>query len=502
MEILSFSLGIPELTVEEWSPFETINYVGNTAIVQTDFMLALLEDVKTASFDKKNNHKIMVGPTKVGKTTILLWLYVRLKAMKANVRVVSYENLSYKLSDLTSLLNDAQFVLFDLHKFERQDPNRIFKLFSVCRTKVLVFASSGHVYITSASGTSHVLDRLSKMEQHTVPSLSQMDSEILCSLHYADITKDQIEYIISESGGLPGIITIRDKVSKFKSALYVHNSREWKKILIQLKSESITVHKHVRLFFAIVHGYSISYVDLEEEFVTASLPYLSHLITLDENGIPVPHIRNSLSVIQDLIHMIGFTDELASDADSAIGNVYEFMVLQAFEECTISSINLLVKNSTCSTCSFNLAVGRTRTSVVGNVRENHLYHLQQGEYGADCLAFIKELNALLFVQISVQKKGHYAKIDTFINLTNSCYLKLTHDNIVPEKVIYMYLNPCLGDDSTCSFNKLALRATQTIQHKHKKIFRTKQWFYAQPLGTFYDKTVKLYEYCRDKLKPH
>ena len=87
-----------------------------------------------------------------------------------------------------------------------------------------------------------------KMEQHTVPPLSQMDSEPLCRINYGDITKEQMEYIISESGGLPGIITICGKVSEFKRALYVHNSREWKKFLIQLKSESITVHKHVRLF--------------------------------------------------------------------------------------------------------------------------------------------------------------------------------------------------------------------------------------------------------------
>ena len=148
----------------------------------------------------------------------------------------------------------------------------------------------------------------------------------MCRLHYENINDDDINRIVLESGWLPGIITIADKVGDFSSGLYKYCLYEWTRVLTELKN-TITIRDHIRLLFAIVNGYSISYAELSREFVASSLPYRANLITIDENNIPKLYIRSSTEVIEDTIFLVSPKDDFKTDSESAVGNIYEFMVL-------------------------------------------------------------------------------------------------------------------------------------------------------------------------------
>ena len=196
--------------------------------------------------------------------------------------------------------------------------------------------------------------------------------------------------IVLESGRLPGIVTITDKVSKFSSGLYKYCLHEWTRVLTELRTD-ITIQEHIRLLFAIVNGYSISYAGLSQEFVESSLPYRANLITIDENNIPQLYIRSSTKVIEDTISLVSPKDDFKMDSESAVGNIYEFMVLKAFTKCEISMVALNSKDMPTSFMSFNLIVGYGRASLSTTIVNNkYLYHFGTNEFGADCLAFINK----------------------------------------------------------------------------------------------------------------
>ena len=154
-------------------------------------MQTLLEVVKGGQF-KQN---VIVGPSKAGKTTTLLWLYLKLKEMpNVNVKALSYQDITCNsdLDSLVRLVEPEDIILFDLNSFEKRDTQNIWNFITACMDKVLVIALSGQAYITSGQGCKRLLDRLEQMKEHAIPLLSEQEAKKLCRLHYENINNDDV----------------------------------------------------------------------------------------------------------------------------------------------------------------------------------------------------------------------------------------------------------------------------------------------------------------------
>ena len=109
---------------------------------------------------------VIVGSSKAGKTTTLLWLYLKLKEMpQMHVKALSYQDIDCDLTSLVGLIAPEDIILFDLNSFENCKTQDIWNLIIACMNKILVITLSGQVYITSVQGCTKLLESLEKMKK-------------------------------------------------------------------------------------------------------------------------------------------------------------------------------------------------------------------------------------------------------------------------------------------------------------------------------------------------
>ena len=86
------------------------------------------------------------------------------------------------------------------------------------------------------------------------------------------------------------------------------------------------------------------------------------------------------------------------------------------------------------TLKFPLLLSKQRIEFPQDPIPNFLYHLRQKEPGADCAALTSN-SYMLLVQITVIKKDHTRKLNSFVALTDRKYINVHANaaNIIPKK---------------------------------------------------------------------
>ena len=75
---------------EEWAQFGTVSLIEKQIVV-TPYMTQLLADVMNVDGEK---HKLLVGPSNIGKSTILLWLYIKLRDNGVPVKAFTCDDMN------------------------------------------------------------------------------------------------------------------------------------------------------------------------------------------------------------------------------------------------------------------------------------------------------------------------------------------------------------------------------------------------------------------------
>ena len=91
-------------------------------------------------------------------------------------------------------------------------------------------------------------------------------------------------------------------------------------------------------------------------------------------------------------------------------------------------------------------------------------------------------------------------MNSFVTLTNRKYIDAKTANIVPTKIIYLYLNPCLEEHGTTV--KRANKVREDICVQHKKYFSNKEWYYAEPCSKFLTEIMTIYGSIKHILYPN
>ena len=107
-----FSLEIlpSDLSLQEWAAFSTVTLVDKKIMV-TPYMLELQDDICTVD---DNKHKFLVGPSKIGKSTLLVWLYIQLKNHSKLVKAFTYEDINCAVDKAVELIKDVEIILIEL----------------------------------------------------------------------------------------------------------------------------------------------------------------------------------------------------------------------------------------------------------------------------------------------------------------------------------------------------------------------------------------------------
>ena len=502
-----FSLEIldSDLLPEEWAAFSTVSLV-KMKIMVTPYMTQLLTDVCNADGEK---HKLLVGPSKIGKSTLLLWLYIQLKKKGMLVKVFTYDDMNCKIDEAVKLIKDVEIILLDLHNFESScNHHKFLQFLSVCINTRVVIASSG-LYIApdSRGGVQNSINKLKTLKHYVVPPLSCEDALTFCQLCHPSLSTDSMKQVIDQSGKYPGLIALASRLGggllEFQSQLYSYIQDEWMKVLRKIRAGMVDVQNYIKLLFATLYGQPIDLAKLQIAFVRQSILYQAYMITLNENNVPVVKLHGSIDAIQQLTSQLIPTDpKLVTDSESAIGGVFEFLCLEAFKMCEIKMVKLSKDSLTnAGTLKFSL-LSKQRIEFPQDPTPNFLYHLIQKEPGADCAALTSN-SYMLLVQITVIKKDHTRKLNSFVVLTDRKYINVHPNaaNIIPKKIIYLYLNPCVEEHSSTMFQRANKVKADIISH-HRAIFSTKEWFYAEACGNFATEIMRIYSDIKRILSPN
>ena len=267
----------------------------------TPYMTQLLTDVCNTDGEK---HKLLVGPSKIGKSTLLLWLYIQLKKKGVLVKAFTYDDMNYTIDEAAKLIKDVEIIVLDLHDFESScNHSKFLQFLSICINTRVVIASSGQVYIApnSSGGVRNSINRLKTLKHYVVPPLSCEDALTFCQLCHPSLSTDSMKQVINQSGKYPGLIVLssrsRGGLLEFQSELYSYIQDEWMKVLHKIRAGLVDVQNYIKLLFATLYGQPIDLAKLGIAFVRQSLLYQAYMITLNENNIPVVKLHSSIDAI-------------------------------------------------------------------------------------------------------------------------------------------------------------------------------------------------------------
>ena len=480
-------------------------------VIETDSIKSLIAEIcewhqHSNEEGKESYVKFLIGPTGIGKTFSLIWVYASLIDMET----VLLDGKNFPLP------SKGTVYFYDFNSFKVTDIELFARFIMLLKYKccALVCASSGNILCTPD---------LSQLARKFILSFYQNFDKILMKPFKDDHAKqlasrfvpsNLIDYVVKKSSGIPGLIAIKAATQmEYDSLFFEKITMEWNRVRDAICAQEVRFLPSIKLLVAAQFNTNILATKMELSTVSTLLPISCHLIYIDSTGVPVLYVTESKSVLKDTLSSFfkRTTQGMppTTDAESAIGSCMEFRVLHHFNNMNIELQQVLSGSTNSMFTTLKLPFFQNRTDKLPDAfQPDFVYLLPEATAGIDCMAILKSVkmeggqkldNVLLLVQITIKKDDHGTKIRSSIsNVPLKFFEKKTASNDVPHVVIYLYIAP-FCDFTVSAGMKEACNVIDSIHFNMTK--KDKQWYYSQPTMDASLAILETYYELKTLLKP-
>ena len=457
--------------------------IQSEAIVVSESMTSAL----TLICDKPKEEPyflILVGPSGIGKSTTLLWLIYQLQTHAIIVP-----------GDFNLDPSEEKMYFYDFNWFSKlTDSDKMnlvkFVMNIWLKKSTFIMAFSGTVLCNKKDST--LLNSLlinSKYVKFEIKPLSATEGRALASKHVTN--SDLLEYVVENACGFPSLLTINPKSkADFDAKVSIIVRQDWASFLDGISP--VNLMDNIELLVAALYSTPITYLRRIEP--ATLLPFRCYLLYINEDNIPTLYINTKKAELEKVVQKL--MDNLmatpGSDAQSAVGNCFEFQILPHFSSLTISIKEVYHKEDQPSDTIFLTTlrlsyVAERFVELPHKLDANCLYLLPKGTHGIDAISIIEKINfndsslenVLLLVQLTVEKDGHNAKLKSSVLLAGTRLFQkaASTQSDTPQIVLFLFIaarnQMDVSDGADIVQSIVDTRAFNATKKKER-------WYYAQP----------------------
>lgn len=418
----------------------------------TSTMKALLKQVLSHT---KGKNYLLVGPSKVGKTTTLVWLYKKLKCKSVKVLAILPKHMMQNFENVS--IDSYQVVLMDFGGIQDEfGSNFCHMLSSISQHSTIVIASSslnpclgifGHrqaskAYTTIATKFQSIVlqpldhDNALDLSKHIVSGLSELEYEqiVAASCHIPGLLSVASEHPHDTNSAIE--LLMKDTWSLLGEAINKQGRQKENMVLLISAENNLPVKLSCYKCSQLVISCHVVYID-KGGIVHSYYPDLSELKRLLKYDIQVTQVAGGVS-----------------DQKSAVGFCFEYAVLNSLLKLDVDVLHKGQSLPT-SVSFFHKAISPTRyripgtadsTSSMHNIQENILYLLEKDAGGIDLFSVVESGSEkfLLLIQVTVRAGDHRDKLNaSILKLPPKLFAQLSIFKKLPSKAVFLFISPKL-----------------------------------------------------------
>ena len=436
--------------------FETLCWLPNASSVTiqiTTSMIKILTDVINRD---SRPFKLLTGPTRVGKTTTLLWLYKKLMQLDYNVLPIMTDH--FKSISENINIETYNVILIDLHNLYSStvDVNTITSIIQLCITHsvVCVIAASSLSSCLTLLGYRAAGSLYSRIEAlseiYTINPLPHDKALQLARVIHQGKDDDFYDQVVDIACCIPGLICIAAKTKEEISyRIDWAMSNKWTHVANAIMKGNSQINSLLLIILAENH---LPY-ELNELISNIHMEILirCHVVYIKDD-IVHSYYKNLTPLKKSIKADLKTTTVLGgiSDERSAVGYCYEYHVLRTLLTLEIVVQCLIPSSTDVKTYSLSLkAIVPMRYNLAQNelspVQMDVLYLLPKGAYSIDFFSITKINSELCLVitQLTIQQSQNKDKLKNSIDLIPQKIFNIEaiDQQQLLKNVVYIYVNP-------------------------------------------------------------
>ena len=428
--------------------FLATNTLKTAKVVVTPLMVSLLKDIL-----KEDGHRryLILGPHGSGKTTTLYWLYNQLKKRQDDpVGLINIMNA--KVESLTEV-PDKKYYCCDLNSIAQLDPKQCHNLgaffnWILMHDKSYLILATTSAFIVSNKRFGILRQTYETFLRYsTDPFDEELTTQLFSQLgveHTQEIMDNLMEYCHNIPGFLSLYYSAKGDWNQFKEFAETRMYAYLSKVLDQIDTvdyDDTFILLTAVLCKAPVTNSKFSKPDYLLPLIQGNIVYLK------DDNVPKLYVNISDKFLHNLIASFSRSKKLTTDAESALGFIFEHQLRQVF-------IGGFMVKARCATSEaeviFTLPRMMPMQDRISHHSDSHtltvgqLWQTPKGMPSVDYVGMCKIRDFVpdvvyLAVQASIQKKGIRDKIEQGAK-TIPNFLKTAAEG---KDLIYLFINPIM-----------------------------------------------------------
>ncbi len=289
-------------------------------------------------------HILMIeGATGIGKTTALYWLYHQL-VNKSEYLVIAIPfqstikpNFVDNIKSQTKNCGEKKIILLvdllSIFKFPR-DSHLLFEVFASIKSYKVVIAQSSSFYLFTSLQARNAKDFYTFFLASKCITFKPMEKgeskQFLKHMGVAENNPTALDQFVEYCNGILGLLTCCTK-SNYKKAIELKEHAEFHTVVEYLiQHKLVNWSLEMKILVAANLKISVKNMGLDIEDIKQSYMLISHLIYIDDEGLPIPHFPGTGQCLVTNIRLIFGnlkTMNMQTDHNSVLGHIFESKVL-------------------------------------------------------------------------------------------------------------------------------------------------------------------------------
>ena len=319
--------------------FITLHFRKEAKIFKTRLIKNSYQLVK----DSNNTILLLEGPSGIGKSTTLLWLFHSLKNEGESVYAVllKMEHIEKVITFVESdhSENRKVILLFDFNTISA-NPDRdvvlmLFSLFRLVKTNgVIVLAASSNIQLESST-VGKLIKRIFSFASDSLIYKPTKDNAKEFFLHFFPNNTDSFEEVFHITKGIPRLIALWSTSYtslKYEEVVSLSLYEHWSEFVDKTYKRSPPLAKiDLYILVAVYCDISVSAFNVSKVQALSTYPVQTYLVDIgEENLVPKLIVPISQFTLEMVIQWTNRFAKVATDEESAIGFIYEGFIMRRF----------------------------------------------------------------------------------------------------------------------------------------------------------------------------
>ena len=452
-------------------------------IQESEIMITVLKDILLNGKERI----LLDGPSSVGKSTCLLWLYKKLMKCGWKVLCIRPDQLQGNVENLN--FYDINVLMMDLHNFCAVPNLSMDSMLTVCRTSSIrcIFATTSSLAsISVAQHRNHSKQFQAIRKCFTTYVMKPLPNnkalELARQFHSAN--PEFQKFVTDKACGLPGHITLKaENEHDYVVAQSQIMKREWEIFIRNINESFPDIKDSLLLLSAFENKLPYTIYGFDDITVIQQALVMDHILYVDTTKKCVYSYYKDLRGFKRMLRYNQYMFPHhqggggVSDNETCLGLCFEFEAVPTL--CKLNIVFCPIQSGTNKyTVDLNLRTCHNSRYDLKNETLLHsvLYLLTKRTKVIDYIAIktIDDTKFVILIQISIQKDGNLCKCeDSFKCIPKKLFQVHEEGEQPPTNVIYIYVNPVVD----FKFDEGLTTTKNVIEGSHSSLAKSGRNFY-------------------------